>query len=57
MSRSSKERSVEQDFTRFPGYGDRVGSGVEFAPTFWSGGEVLFLPHLEFLIYNNYFSL
>lgn len=41
MSRGeSKERSLERDFTRFPGYGDRVGSGVEFAPTFWTGGEV-----------------
>ncbi|KAE9554481.1 hypothetical protein FO519_002292 [Halicephalobus sp. NKZ332] len=46
MSRSSKERSLERDFTRFPGYGDRVGSGVEFAPTFWTGGELVTDPHL-----------
>uniref|UniRef100_A0AC34F5A0 Uncharacterized protein n=1 Tax=Panagrolaimus sp. ES5 TaxID=591445 RepID=A0AC34F5A0_9BILA len=46
MSRSSKERSLERDFTRFPGYGDRVGSGVEFAPTFWTGGELVTDPGL-----------
>uniref|UniRef100_A0A7E4VLL7 ZM domain-containing protein n=1 Tax=Panagrellus redivivus TaxID=6233 RepID=A0A7E4VLL7_PANRE len=46
MSRNSKERSLERDITRFPGYGDRVGSGVEFAPNFWTGGELVTDPTL-----------
>lgn len=36
---SSRGNSAERD-TRFSGYGDRVGSGVELAPTKWKGGEV-----------------
>lgn len=35
----SPEGSQERD-VRFAGYGDRVGSGVEFGPTYWKGGEV-----------------
>lgn len=33
--------SQERDNTRFPGYGDRVGSAIELAPTKWQGGEVI----------------
>uniref|UniRef100_A0A915CS15 Uncharacterized protein n=1 Tax=Ditylenchus dipsaci TaxID=166011 RepID=A0A915CS15_9BILA len=36
--RNSLERD---DATRFPGYGDRVGSGVVLAPTRWTGGELV----------------
>jgi hypothetical protein len=37
---SSRGNSAERE-TRFSGYGDRVGSGVELAPTKWKGGEVV----------------
>lgn len=36
----SNRNSQERDNTRFPGYGDRVGSAIELAPTRWLGGEV-----------------
>ncbi|VDK57106.1 unnamed protein product [Anisakis simplex] len=31
----------ESDRSRFSGYGDRPGSGVEFAPSKWHGGEII----------------
>ncbi|KAI6241024.1 hypothetical protein M3Y99_00413600 [Aphelenchoides fujianensis] len=37
---SSRGNSIEPD-TRFGGYGDRVGSGVELAPSRWQGGELI----------------
>jgi hypothetical protein len=37
---SSRGNSLEPD-TRFAGYGDRVGSGVELAPATWRGGEIV----------------
>jgi len=37
---SDRGNSSERD-TRFTGYGDRVGSGVELAPTRWKGGELV----------------
>lgn len=42
----SGRNSVERDDTRFAGYGDRVGSGVELAPARWSGGELVTDPTL-----------
>ncbi|CAD5222304.1 unnamed protein product [Bursaphelenchus xylophilus] len=41
----SRGTSQERD-TRFGGYGDRVGSGVELAPTHWKGGELVTDPTL-----------
>ncbi|KAI6188036.1 hypothetical protein M3Y98_00310200 [Aphelenchoides besseyi] len=36
----SRGTSAERD-SRFSGYGDRVGSGVELAPARWTGGEII----------------
>lgn len=38
----SQDRALSQEReTPFSGYGDRVGSGVAYAPTQWRGGEVI----------------
>ncbi|KAI1724610.1 CBR-GEI-15 protein [Ditylenchus destructor] len=42
----SERSSIERDDTRFAGYGDRVGSGVELAPARWGGGELVTDPSL-----------
>lgn len=36
----SERGSSNEPEVRFSGYGDRIGSGVEFAPARWAGGEV-----------------
>lgn len=37
----SQDRALSQEKeTPFAGYGDRVGSGVAYAPALWRGGEV-----------------
>lgn len=43
-------RREEEERSRFSGYGDRPGSGVEFAPSKWRGGEVFYIS-LYFLIF------
>uniref|UniRef100_A0A915C569 Uncharacterized protein n=1 Tax=Parascaris univalens TaxID=6257 RepID=A0A915C569_PARUN len=35
-------RREEEERSRFSGYGDRPGSGVELMPTKWQGGEIVF---------------
>ena len=38
----SQDRALSQEReTTFAGYGDRVGSGVAYAPAQWRGGEVV----------------
>lgn len=39
-SNASQRQREEDERSRFSGYGDRPGSGVEFMPTKWHGGEV-----------------
>lgn len=48
---NSRATSQERD-TRFGGYGDRVGSGVELAPTHWRGGELVTDPTLVNKVLN-----
>lgn len=39
-SHASQRQREDDERSRFSGYGDRPGSGVEFMPTKWHGGEV-----------------
>ncbi|KAM3726648.1 Zyxin [Dirofilaria immitis] len=40
-SHASQRQREEDERSRFSGYGDRPGSGVEFMPTKWHGGEII----------------
>uniref|UniRef100_A0A915PTR0 Uncharacterized protein n=1 Tax=Setaria digitata TaxID=48799 RepID=A0A915PTR0_9BILA len=40
-SHASQRQRDEDERSRFSGYGDRPGSGVEFMPTKWHGGEII----------------
>ncbi|CAG9537238.1 unnamed protein product [Cercopithifilaria johnstoni] len=40
-SYASQRQREEDERSRFSGYGDRPGSGVEFMPTKWHGGEII----------------
>jgi hypothetical protein len=43
----SQDRALSQEReTPFAGYGDRVGSGVAYAPVLWKGGEQVTDPSL-----------
>ncbi|VDN17076.1 unnamed protein product [Gongylonema pulchrum] len=43
-SRQTQRHREEDERSRFSGYGDRPGSGVEFMPTKWHGGEIITNP-------------
>lgn len=43
-SRQGRIRRDSEGKSKFSGYGDRPGSGVEFSPFEWKGGEVLYDP-------------
>ncbi|VDK82841.1 unnamed protein product [Litomosoides sigmodontis] len=40
-SHASQRQRDDDERSRFSGYGDRPGSGVEFMPTKWHGGEII----------------
>ncbi|KAL3981553.1 hypothetical protein ACH3XW_43570 [Acanthocheilonema viteae] len=40
-SHATQRQREEDERSRFSGYGDRPGSGVEFMPTKWHGGEII----------------
>ncbi|VDM97670.1 unnamed protein product [Thelazia callipaeda] len=40
-SRTLQRHRYEDERSRFSGYGDRPGSGVELMPTKWHGGEII----------------
>lgn len=46
-SQGSRQGRIRRDSggrSKFSGYGDRPGSGVEFMPSEWKGGEILYDP-------------